>query len=48
VKVSGIIVLVLVLLMGIILLTGVGGAHGPARHLPSADTPPTPIGVQRP
>ncbi len=35
VKIFGIIALVLVLLVGIILLTGVGGTHGPRRHLPS-------------
>lgn len=35
VKVTGIIVIVLVLLVGIILVTGVGGEHGPGRHIPS-------------
>ena len=35
VKVSGIIVIVLVLLVVIIMVTGVGGEHGPGRHLPS-------------
>lgn len=35
VKVSGIIIIVLVLLVVIIMVTGVGGQHGPARHLPS-------------
>jgi len=35
VKVSGIIVIVLVLLVVIIMVTGVGGAHGPGRHMPS-------------
>lgn len=39
VKVSAIIVLVLVLLVGIVIFTGVGGAHGPGRHAPSGDTP---------
>jgi hypothetical protein len=41
VKVSGLIALVLVLLVGIIVLTGIAGEHGPGRHLPSSDTPPT-------
>ncbi len=35
VKVFGIIALVLVLLVGIMLLTGVGGEHGPGRHMQS-------------
>jgi hypothetical protein len=35
VKIVGIVALVLVLLVGILLLTGVGGPHGPGRHLPS-------------
>jgi hypothetical protein len=48
VKVSGIIALVLVLLVGIILLTGLGGAHGPGRHLPSGDAPAIEHGVPRP
>lgn len=38
VKVFGILVLVLVLLFAIVLLTGVGGEHGPDRHLLSGDT----------
>jgi hypothetical protein len=52
VKVSGIIVIVLVLLVGIMLLTGVGGDHGPGRHLPPGGaggyTPPLEHGVQQP
>ena len=44
VRIVGIIALVLVLLVGILFLTGVGGDHGPGRHMPSggADgyTPP--------
>ena len=35
VKVSAIIVIVLVLLVVIIMFTGVGGEHGPGRHIPS-------------
>ena len=35
VKVFGIIVIVLVLLVGIIMFTGIGGQHGPGRHMPS-------------
>jgi uncharacterized cupredoxin-like copper-binding protein len=44
VKVVGIIALVLVVLVGIVLATGLGGQHGPGRHLPSGgatDTPAT-------
>ena len=39
VKVSGLIAIVLVLLVAIVLFTGVGGPHGPARHMPSGGTP---------
>ena len=38
VMIAGIIALVLALLAGIVLLTGVGGDHGPGRHLPSGGT----------
>ena len=52
VKVFGIIVLVLVLLVVIVMFTGVGGDHGPGRHIPSGDpdgyTPPIEHGVQQP
>jgi hypothetical protein len=60
VKMFGIIALILVLLVGIIVFTGVGGEHGPGRHIqssdavatPSADsgnlTPPIEPGVQQP
>jgi hypothetical protein len=45
VKVAGIIALVLVLLIGIMFLTGIGGGHGPARHMPAGSsgghTPPS-------
>lgn len=37
-KVFGIIALVLVLLFIIVKFTGVGGPHGPGRHMPSGDT----------
>ncbi len=46
VKIAGIIAIVLVLLIGIILATGIGGEHGPGRHMPSGDaghTPPSSI-----
>jgi hypothetical protein len=43
VKVFGIIALVVILLVGIILIAGVGGEHGPGRH-----TPPIEHGVQQP
>lgn len=36
VKVSGIIAIVLILLFVIINLTGIGGNHGPSRHMPGA------------
>jgi hypothetical protein len=52
VKVSGIVVLVLVLLVVVLMVAGVGGPHGPGRHLPSGgaggQTPPVAQGVQRP
>ena len=49
VKIVGIIALVLVLLVGIMLLTGVGGDHGPGRHIPSGGhTRPIEHGVQQP
>jgi hypothetical protein len=52
VKVFGIIALVLVLLVVIIMFTGVGGKHGPSRHIPSGNpgghTPPIEQGVQQP
>ena len=35
VKVAGIIVIVLVLVAAIIMVTGIGGQHGPGRHIPS-------------
>jgi hypothetical protein len=38
VKVFGIVVLVLILLITIAFITGLGGEHGPGRHLPSGDT----------
>jgi hypothetical protein len=40
VKVFGIIVIVLVLLFVVVLVTGLGGEHGPGRHMPSSDAPP--------
>ncbi|MCQ3973430.1 MAG: hypothetical protein DPW09_08305 [Anaerolineae bacterium] len=47
VKVFGIIALILILLVVIIMFTGVGGPHGPGRHLPSGDadgdTPPSSV-----
>ena len=39
VKMVGITVIVLVLLVAIIMLTGVGGLHGPGRHMPSGGAP---------
>lgn len=43
VKVFGIILIVLMLLVGIIIITGVGGPHGPGRHAPATEQ-----GVQQP
>jgi hypothetical protein len=52
VKVFGIIFIVLVLLVVIIMFTGVGGKHGPSRHIssgnPGGHTPPIDQGVQQP
>ena len=55
VKVFGIIAIGLVVLVVIIVFTGVGGPHGPGRHMRSADagdsTPPASVtrpGVQQP
>jgi hypothetical protein len=52
VKVFGIIALVMVLLVVIIRFTGVGGKHGPDRHIPSGGagghTPPIAYRVQQP
>jgi len=41
VKVFGIIVIVLVLLAVIVLFTGIGGEHGPGRHMSSGGQTPT-------
>ena len=43
VKVLGIIVIVLVLLIGVILATGIGGEHGPGRHVPTPTTTVQPL-----
>lgn len=48
VKIPGIVVAGLVLLAVVLMLTGIGGPHGPGRHLPSADaagrtSPPAPV-----
>lgn len=43
VKVFGIIFIVLVVLAGIILITGIGGEHGPGRHMPSEEAGETPL-----
>jgi hypothetical protein len=40
VKIVGIIALVLILLLAIMVLSGIGGEHGPGRHLPSGNTAP--------
>jgi hypothetical protein len=42
VKVSGIIVIAVVLMI-VIILAGVGGGHGPGRHVPSGDPPPSSV-----
>jgi uncharacterized cupredoxin-like copper-binding protein len=41
VKVFGIIVIVLVLLVGIVMVTRLGGEHGPGRHIPGSDAQPS-------
>ena len=52
VKVFGIVALILILLVAIIMFTGIGGQHGPDRHMRSGDaggnTPPIEQGVQQP
>ena len=49
VKVSGIVVVVLILLLGGLKLLGVGGEHGPGRHAPSGGNggqePPSGVAV---
>jgi hypothetical protein len=48
VRMSGIIALVLILLVGFMLLTGLGGHHGPRRHTPFLGGPggrTTPSGI---
>lgn len=40
VKVSGIVVGVLILLVVIVMLTGLGGGHGPGRHMGAGSTLP--------
>jgi hypothetical protein len=45
-KISEIVAIVLVLLVIAALLTGVGGPHGPGRHLPSSSV--TEPGTQQP
>jgi hypothetical protein len=41
VKIFGIIALIVALLVAIMLLTGIGGDHGPGRHTSSADIHPS-------
>lgn len=38
VKVLGIIIIALILLVAVALVTGIGGPHGPGRHVPPGDT----------
>ncbi len=49
VKASGIILITVILLVGILLISGIGSDHGPDRHRPSNDaggyTPPIVQGV---
>lgn len=45
VKVSGIIAIAMILLVIVVVFTGVGGPHGPGRHLPSSSDIET--GVQQ-
>jgi hypothetical protein len=46
VKTMGIIAIILVLLVIAVLFTGIGGPHGPGRHLPSSSA--TEPGTQQP
>ncbi|RWB99012.1 hypothetical protein [Mesorhizobium sp.] len=46
VKVSGIIAIILVLLVMTVIFTGVGGPHGPGRHMPPSSVAEP--GVQQP
>jgi hypothetical protein len=55
VKVSGIAAFILVLLIVVMIFAGIGGPHGPSRHMPSDDaggqTSPSSVteqGVQQP
>ncbi|WP_332699456.1 hypothetical protein [Halalkalibacter lacteus] len=43
VKVSGIIILTLVLLFFTLKLTGIGGNHGPGRHIPGGESTEQPV-----
>lgn len=43
VKVSGIIVIVLVLMVVIVMFTGIGGPHGPGRHIAGGGPPPSSV-----
>ncbi|MBA2634631.1 MAG: hypothetical protein H0U86_16810 [Chloroflexi bacterium] len=45
VKVFGIIAIVAVLLIGFVVFTGLGGAHGPQRHSPSGGAHGASIGT---
>ncbi|ESZ20122.1 MULTISPECIES: hypothetical protein [unclassified Mesorhizobium] len=45
VKVSGIVAIILVLLVVAVVFTGIGGPHGPGRHMPSSGV--TETGVQQ-
>jgi hypothetical protein len=49
VKWSGIIVGILLLVFLVLRFTGIGGEHGPGRHLPGGDPPPASVtGVHTP
>ena len=51
VKVFGIVVLALILVVVLVMVTGIGGEHGPGRHMRSGGAgggTPRPVGVQRP
>ncbi|MBY3184232.1 hypothetical protein RWK44_21170 [Rhizobium sp. 25PS6] len=38
VKISGVVLAVAILLAAVLMISGIGGQHGPGRHLPLADT----------
>jgi hypothetical protein len=48
VKISALVAGIAVLLIAVVLLTGIGGPHGPGRHLPGGAEPPLSDGTANP